>query len=411
MKIFEDKRIILGITGSIAAYKTVELASSLTKGGALVDVILTEAAAKLVAPLTFASVTGRTAFVEEDLWQVGDHVIHIELGEKNQAFLIAPATANTIAKLAHGIADNLLTLSALASRSGLLVAPAMDGGMYAHPATQENITILKNRGVEVLGPALGHLASGISGKGRMLEPEELLGHLRIWLGKDGPLAGKKVIVSAGGTREPIDPVRFISNRSSGKQGYALAQAALDFGAEVMLITGPVCLPAPIGASVIEVEKAVEMAEAVYQESAGADVLVMAAAVADYQPETISDQKIKKGADLQQLSLKSTPDILKEVAKRRKKQGVGPGITVGFAAESEDLLKNAEDKLENKDLDLIAANDISSADTGFSVDTNQVTLIWRKGQTEKLPLLEKREVAERIMQEVSKLVQSYLIEKG
>ena len=284
MKIFENKRIILGVTGSIAAYKSVDLASRLTKAGALVDVVLTEAAAKLVTPVTFSSVTGRKAYLESDLWKVDDHVLHIELGEKSQVFLIAPATANTIAKLAHGIADNLLTVSALASRTDILVAPAMDGGMYSNLATQENLATLKDRGVIILGPAEGHLASGLSGKGRMLEPEELFGHLRARLGKNGILAGKKVVVSAGGTQEPIDPVRVISNKSSGKQGYALAQAALDHGARVVLITTPVCLKPPVESSVVKVTKAEEMAEAVYKESSDADILIMAAAVADYQPD-------------------------------------------------------------------------------------------------------------------------------
>jgi len=293
MTIFKDKRIVLGVTGSIAAYKSVNLASRLTKAGALVDVVLTQAAAKLVAPLTFSSVTGRKAYLENDLWRVDDHVLHIELGEMNQVFLIAPATANTIAKLAHGISDNLLTVSALASRTDILVAPAMDGGMFSHPATQDNLSILRDRGVTVLGPAEGHLASGLSGKGRMLEPEELFGHLRVWLGKNGNLAGKKVVVSAGGTQEPIDPVRVISNKSSGKQGYALAQAAVDHGAEVVLISTPVCLSPPEGVSLVKVTKAEEMAEAVYKESSDADILIMAAAVADYQPEQESAKKIKK----------------------------------------------------------------------------------------------------------------------
>ena len=203
MKVLENKRIILGVTGSIAAYKTVTLASSLTKAGALVDVILTEAASKLVSPITFSSVTGRKAYIDEDLWKVDDHVLHIELGEKNDAFLIAPATANSIAKITHGLADNLIALTALASRTAILVAPAMDGGMYSHPATQENLDLLRKRGVEIWGPAAGHLASGLSGKGRMLEPDQLLGHLRCWLGRNGVLKNKKVVITAGGPRKQL----------------------------------------------------------------------------------------------------------------------------------------------------------------------------------------------------------------
>jgi len=233
------------------------------------------------------------------IWQVDDHVLHIELGEENQAFLIAPATANTIAKLAHGLADNLLTVSALASRTDPLVAPAMDGGMYSHPATQENLQILEKRGVQLLGPAAGHLASGMSGKGRMLEPEQLLGYLRVFLGKDGVLKGKKVIVTAGGTQEPIDPVRVLSNKSSGKQGYALAQAALDQGGEVVLISTPVCLDPPAGASTVDVTTADQMSEAVLKETKDADLLIMAAAVADYKPAQESSRKIKKDHGLVQ----------------------------------------------------------------------------------------------------------------
>ena len=403
MKIFEDKRIVLGVTGSIAAYKSVDLASRLTKAGALVDVVLTEAAAKLVAPVTFSSVTGRKAYLESDLWRVDDHVLHIELGEKNQVFLIAPATANTIAKLAHGIADNLLTVSALASRSDILVAPAMDGGMFSHPATQENLSILKERGVTILGPAEGHLASGLSGKGRMLEPEDLFGHLRARLGRDGILVGKKVVVTAGGTQEPIDPVRVISNKSSGKQGYALAQAAVDQGAAVVLISTPVCITPPVGSSVVNVTKADEMAEAVYKESSDSDILIMAAAVADYQPDQESDQKIKKDkGGLSELKLKTTPDILAEVAKRKIKNG-GPKITIGFAAETEDLLKNAKSKLIKKKLDLIAANDISRADSGFSVDNNQITLIWKDGQSKEFPLMSKADLAQEIIEEAANLL--------
>ena len=407
MKIFEDKRIVLGVTGSIAAYKSVDLASRLTKAGALVDVVLTEAAAKLVAPVTFSSVTGRKAYLESDLWRVDDHVLHIELGEKNQVFLIAPATANTIAKLAqglaHGLADNLLTVSALASRSDILVAPAMDGGMFSHPATQENLSILKERGVTILGPAEGHLASGLSEKGRMLEPEDLFGHLRARLGRDGILVGKKVVVTAGGTQEPIDPVRVISNKSSGKQGYALAQAAVDQGAAVVLISTPVCLTPPVGSSVVNVTKADEMAEAVYKESSDTDILIMAAAVADYQPDQEAAQKIRKDkGGLSALKLKTTPDILKEVAKRKTKGG-GPKLTIGFAAETEEHLKNAKSKLTQKNMDLIAVNDVSRNDSGFSVDDNQITLIWKDGQSKEFPLMSKSDVAQEIIEEAAKLL--------
>jgi phosphopantothenoylcysteine decarboxylase/phosphopantothenate--cysteine ligase len=404
MNVLDGKRIVLGVTGSIAVYKSVDLASQLAKSGALVDTILTEAAAKLVAPITFSSVTGRRAYLDGDLWQVDDHVLHIDLGENNQAFLIAPATANTIAKLAHGLADNLLTLSALASRSNIIIAPAMDGGMYSNPATQDNLEILKKRGVEIWGPAEGHLASGLAGKGRMLEPLQLLGHLRQWLGKDGSLSAKKVVVTAGGTQEPIDPVRVISNRSSGKQGYALAQAALDQGAKVVLISGPTCLTPPLGAEMIEIQTAVELAEATLRETEKADLLIMAAAVADYRPTRISIQKVKKTkAGLSAIELETTPDILQKVAERKKKSGSGPQLTVGFAAETENLLENARIKLEEKGLDLIAANDVSKVDAGIGADQNQITLIWKDGNSREVPLMDKSDLSAILIEECARLM--------
>ncbi len=403
MKMFKGSRIVLGVTGSIAAYKAVSLASLLAKSGALVDVILTDAAAKLVSPISFSSVTGRKAYLDNDLWQVDDHVLHIALGENNDAFLIAPATANTIAKLAHGLADNLLTLTALASRTKPLVAPAMDGGMYSNPATQDNLEILSRREFRILGPARGHLASGLSGIGRMLEPEQLYGELRRWLGRNGSLSGRKVLITAGGTQEPIDPVRVITNKSSGKQGYAIAQAALDQGAAVTLISAPTALEAPVGADLIMAATAEEMKKAVLDTCGEYDLLVMAAAVADYRPAQAADKKIKKdGGGLDQIRLERTPDILQEVAKLRKK-GAGPGVVIGFAAETEDLLKNASDKLEKKELDLIAANDVSRKDAGIGADHNQVTLIWKDGRKEEMALMSKEEVAEELIAEAADLL--------
>ena len=406
VEIFKKKRIVLGVTGSIAAYKMAALASYLAKSGALVDTILTEAASRLISPLTFSAVTGRRAYLDADLWQQDDHVLHIDLGENNQAFLIAPATANTIAKLAHGLADNLLTLAALASRTQIAVAPAMDGGMYAHPATQANITSLQERGIHIWGPAAGHLASGLSGKGRMIEPELLAGHLRQLLGRDGVLKGKKVVVTAGGTVEPIDPVRVISNRSSGKQGYAIAQAALDAGAEVALITGLTHLLPPVGARLVQAATASAMDTAVLAETEGADLLVMAAAVADYRPTRIADQKIKKDlGGMETLELEATDDILKRVAARKKDTGIGPEYVVGFAAETENLLENAQAKLEKKGVDLIAANDVSGNITGIGADQNQVILIWRDGTTKDLGLLPKTRIAEALIQEIAERIDS------
>jgi len=400
--LFEGKRILVGITGSIAAYKAVYLASSLTKAGAEVDVILTKAAQEFIKPLAFQSVTGRRSYVDQDLWSSQGYVLHIGLAKAADIYVIAPITANTIAKFAHGFGDNLLTLTALAANCSLLIAPAMDGGMYLHPANQQNLEILRERGTIVAGPTEGHLASGLSGVGRMLEPEEILGYIRQTLAKDGPLSGKKVIITAGGTQERIDPVRVITNRSSGKQGFALAQAALDLGAEVGLITAPVHLNTPTGAKRINVETAQEMLEAVINSIPNADVLIMAAAVADFRPKSPAQEKIKKLNGIPTIQLETTPDILNTVVelKRENKWSL---ITVGFAAESQRLLENARHKLETKTLDMIVANDISVKDSGFNVDTNRVTIINADGTAEPLPLLRKDQVAFEIIKRISPLL--------
>jgi len=402
MPIFDDKHILLGVTGSIAAYKAADLASKLAQAGALVDVMLTPSAEKFVTPLTFQSVTGRRAYTEADLWGSEAHVLHVGLAREADLQVIAPCTANTIAKLAYGQADSLLTITALAARCPLLIAPAMESHMYAHPATQENLVKLTGRGVYMAGPAEGHLASGASGRGRMLETSELLGHIRLVLGQKGLLAAKKVVVTAGGTHEPLDPVRVITNRSSGKQGYALAQAAIDAGAEVCLIS-TVNLPPPVGARVVEVRTAQEMLETVLEESAIADALIMAAAVADFRPKNVSDSKMKKADGIPQIELEAAPDILESVAGLRPGQK-RPKVVVGFAAESRDLLENATIKLQSKKLDIIAANDISATDAGFSVDTNRVTLLYADGNSEALPLMSKSEVAETIVARVAALLE-------
>jgi phosphopantothenoylcysteine decarboxylase/phosphopantothenate--cysteine ligase len=399
---FEGKRIILGVTGSIAAYKAAYLASSLAKSGAEVDVILTQAAQQFISPLTFQSVTGRQAYLDEDLWGSKGHVLHIGLAKEADLFMIAPVSANTMAKLAHGIADNLLSLTALAIGCPLVLAPAMDGGMYKHPANQANLDVLKGRGAVVIGPAKGHLASGMSGVGRMVEPEELLGHARLVLARSGPLQGKKIVITAGGTQEPIDPVRVVTNRSSGKQGFALAQAALDLGAEVILITAPVHLPTPVGAVRINVGTAQEMLEAVLETIPDADVLIMAAAVADFRPLDPAQEKIKKTAGIPTITLEAAPDILNSVSELKTEKNWSL-ITVGFAAESQELLQNARRKLEAKTLDMIAANDISAKDSGFDVDTNRVTLLDADGGAEPLPLLRKEQVAREILNRVCALL--------
>jgi len=401
MSILSGKHILLGVTGSIAAYKAADLASKLTQAGAKVDVLLTGSAEKFVTPLTFQSVTGRRAYTDSDLWGNEAHVMHVSLGKTADLMVIAPCTADTMAKLAHGIADNLLTVTALAATCPILIAPAMDGGMFDHPATQENLKTLLSRGVLVAGPASGHLASGLLGKGRMVEPAEVLGYIRSALGKNGKLAGKKVIVTAGGTQEAIDPVRVISNHSSGKQGYALAQTALDEGAEVCLITTPTALTPPVGASVIHVKSVQEMLDALLNESA--DALIMAAAAADFRPKQVAKEKMKKRDGIPQIELEAAPDVLRTISivggdKRRFK------VMVGFAAESQSLLENAAEKLKSKRLDFIAANDISAKDAGFGVDTNRITLLFANGTKEILPLMNKSEAAEKIIEHVARLLE-------
>lgn len=391
------KRIVLGVTGSIACYKSADLASKLTQQGAQVDVILTQGAQQFIAPLTFQSVTGRRAYTDGDLWGDAAHVLHVGLGRAADLLVIAPATANTLARLAHGLADTLLSVTALAAECPLLVAPAMDGGMFSHPATQENLATLSGRGITVIGPEEGHLASGLVAKGRMTEPLTLLGHIRHLLARNGPLQGHKIVVTAGGTREAVDPVRVLTNRSSGKQGVAIAQAALDAGGDVVLIT-TMDLPVPVGAKPVAVETAAEMKEAVLAEARDADALIMAAAVADFRPAQVATQKIKKQSGVPTIELARNPDILLEIKAVRAHVGY-PRVVVGFAAETENLLENAHAKLEAKGLDLIVANNVSAQDAGFAVDTNRVTLLRRGHAPETLPLMGKDEVAVRVIEEV------------
>jgi len=394
----KDKSILLGVTGSIAAYKAADIASKLHQMGANVTTILTQSALQFISPLTFQSVTGSKAYTDADLWGGEGHVTHISLARSADFLVIAPASANTVAKLAHGISDNLLTVTALAAECPMLIAPAMDAGMYNHPATQENVDILRRRNAVIMGPESGHLASGLTGVGRMTEPEKIIAHVRYLLSRDGPLKGKKIMVTAGSTREPIDPVRVIANRSSGRQGYAIAQAALDAGADVTLITAPTYLEMPIGCRVILVTTAREMLQQVSSQTAGTDVLIMAAAVADFRPRNPAEQKVKKQSGLLELDLEPTEDILAAVANLKVKTGF-PRRTIGFAAESENLIQNARSKLEAKRLDMIVANDISAPNAGFEVETNRVTLLFTDGRLEELPLLTKLDVAERIIQQV------------
>jgi phosphopantothenoylcysteine decarboxylase/phosphopantothenate--cysteine ligase len=400
--LLQGRRIVLGVSGSIAAYKAVDLASKLTQAGAEVDAVLTPAAERFVARLTFQSVTGRRTYGDEDLWGHEGHLLHVGMAHEAQLLVVAPATANTLADLAHGRAGNLLSLTALACRCPILLAPAMDAGMFEHPATQANLETLRERGARIAGPAEGRMASGMIGWGRMVEPDELIGHIRLALGQAGPLAGRSVVVTAGGTEEPIDPVRSITNRSSGKQGFALAQAAIDRGAAVTLIAGVTSLDTPVGAKRVDVRTAAEMERAVLEHASGADVLLMAAAVADFRPSAATPGKIKRGGDPPKLTLEPTEDILAAVALRREKGG-SPAVVVGFAAESHDLVANARAKLESKRLSLIVANDITASDAGFAADTNRVTLLDAGGEVKELPLMTKAEVAEAVLDRVAQLL--------
>jgi len=390
-----DKTIVLGITGSIAAYKAADIASRLTQEGARVEVVMTEAATRFIAPLTLSSITGRgvvTDMFEPDSQQTLEHVA---LGEAADLVVIAPATASLIAKLAAGIADEIPALIVLATKAPIILAPAMNVNMYENSITQENLAKLKARGFVIVEPDYGRLASGRVGRGRLADTDKIMGTIKQVLGRRGDLAGKKLVVTAGGTQEPIDPVRHISNPSSGKMGYAIAEAARDRGAEVKLVTAPVSLPQLAGVEVIPVKTTLEMQKAVAKAVAKADALIMAAAVTDYQPKTTAKDKIKKDTPDLKLELVRTPDILAEVK--------GDFIRVGFAAESNDIVANAKKKLEKKKLDLIVANDITAADSGFGVDTNKVTIIDKKGEAEKLPLMSKREVADKILDGVVGLV--------
>ena len=385
MTVLQGKRVILGVCGSIAIYKAVDLASQLTQAGAIVDIIMTAAAQRFVTALTFQAVSGRPVYT--DLWRsdaggLPTHIAHIGLAEAADLLVIAPATANTVAKLAQGLADDMLLVSALAAACPLLLAPAMDGGMLDHPATQANLETLRGRGAHIVPPESGRLASGLSGSGRLPETPTLLGHIRRALGANGELAGQKLVVTAGGTREALDPVRYLTNRSSGKQGYAIAQAALDAGATVALISSAQHLPAPVGAALVAVDSAADMRDAVLEHVEGSAALIMAAAVADYRPRQIAKHKIKKaGADMQ-LQLARSDDILLAVKAQRQASGC-PVIVVGFAAESENLLENASAKLQSKGLDLLVANDISAPDAGFAVDDNRVVLLDPDGGTQRM----------------------------
>jgi len=388
------KTIVLGITGSIAAYKAANIASQLTQAGARVEAVMTESATRFITPLALRSLTGRPVVTDMFEPSTEYHLEHVALAEAANVVVIAPATANTIAKLAAGIADDILTCTVLATNAPVIIAPAMHASMLQNSITQDNLARLKARGFTIVEPGYGHLASGKASWGRLADTETIIGTIKQVLGRKDDFSGKRIVVTAGGTQEPIDPVRHIGNRSSGKMGYAVAEAARDRGATVALISAPTSLPEPAGTVVVQVQTANQMKKAVDKAIAKADVLIMAAAVADYQPRDTARNKIKKESPDLTLELVRTPDILAEVK--------GDFIRVGFAAESENLVANAKQKLQKKQLDLIIANDITGAGSGFGADTNKVILIDRKGKVESLPLLTKREAADRILDKVVKL---------
>jgi phosphopantothenoylcysteine decarboxylase/phosphopantothenate--cysteine ligase len=386
-----NKVIVLGVTGGIAAYKAAEIASQLTQAGAKVNVILTEEAVRFISPVTFRAITGRPVVTEMFELASEFSIEHVSLAKAADVVIIAPATANIIAKLAAGIADDMLCCTVLATKAPVVIAPAMETNMYNNPVTQENLRNLRIRNFLTIGPTTGWLASGKTGLGRLAEINDIMEGIRQVVGGSRDLANKHIVVTAGGTQEPIDPVRYISNRSSGKMGYALAEVARDRGAKVTLITAPASLPEPVDVDVVKVSTAMEMHRAVERATRRAHALIMAAAVADFRPTKVTKSKIKKEETGLTLKLEYTPDILGSVK--------GNFIKVGFAAESSSLVENAKHKLKKKGLDFIVANDIAASDSGFGADTNRVTIIDGKGKIDSLPLLTKREVAERVLDKV------------
>lgn len=394
MSVWTGRRVVLGVSGGIACYKSCTLARRLAEAGAGVDVVLTQGAAELVRPITFAALTGRP--VLSSIWEPGGALSHVRLGQDAELILVAPATAHLIARMAQGLADDLLTTLLLAATAPVLLAPAMNDEMFAHPQTRANLERLRARGVATVGPEIGGLAEGPSERpGRMSEPETILAHAARMIRSRGPLAGRRVVVTAGPTRESIDPVRVVTNRSSGKMGYRVAEAAWERGADVVLISGPVALPPPVGVALRRVESTKELEAAVRGELPEADVLVMAAAPADFRPSSPSESKRARVDGALAVPMEPTEDILSATRGQRK-----PGsVMVGFALETGDALAKGRAKLERKDLDLIVINDALEAGAGFEVDTNRVALLGRDGAARILPLQSKREVADAILDAV------------
>ncbi len=388
----QGKKILLGVTGGIAAYKAVEVVSRLRKAGAEVRVVMTREATEFVTELTFREISGNPVAV--DMWASVQHwnVAHIALAEWADAVLVAPATANIIAKAALGVADDMLSTTLLAVTAPVFFAPAMNSNMYAHPATQKNLDILVERGLHIIPPGTGKLACGAEGPGRLAEPADIVAALEAFFIEGAQLSGVKVLVTAAGTIEPIDPVRYIGNRSSGRMGYALAEEAVARGAEVVLVSGPSALKPPSGLKkFVSVETAAEMREAVLREAETSCIVIKAAAVADYHPKHVSEQKIKKNDEELSILLEKNPDILKELGQRKRPEQ----ILVGFAAETQNLLQYAREKIEKKNLDFIVANDVTKPGAGFNTTTNTVKIIAQDGSIEEVPLMTKREIAKRI----------------
>ena len=394
----KDKNIVLGVTGGIAAYKSVEIASRLRKAGASVHVIMTAGAQNFITPLTFREITGNPVITT--MWgEVHNYnVEHIALAQLADLVIVAPATANFLAKAAMGMADDMLTTTLLATKAPIYFAPAMNTNMYNNPLTQTNIQSLVDLGWHLIPPASGHLACGIDGVGRMPDPVEILDFVLENIAHKADLQGKKILVTAAGTYEPIDPVRYIGNRSSGKMGYAIAAAAQKRGAEVILVSGPSTLMPPQGVDFIGVESAAQMREAVLKHFPKTDIVIKAAAVADYRVRNVAEQKIKKNDDKLTLVLEKNPDILKELGEKKNSDQ----ILVGFAAETQNLLEYAQAKLEKKNLDMIVANDVSRKDAGFNTDTNVVKLLYKNGTIEEMPIMTKQKLANELLSKIIRL---------
>lgn len=385
------REVIVGVTGGIAAYKAAELVRLLVKDDILVKVAMTKSATRFVTPLTFEALSGERV-IHHMFGREGTAIDHIRWGQESDLIIIAPATANFIGKMAHGIGDDFLSTCLLAATAKTLVCPSMNTRMFENPAVQENLDLLKRRGFIIMEPGQGALACGTEGPGRLPEPDEILQQAGMLL-SDQDLSGLKILVTAGPTTEPIDPVRYISNRSSGKMGYALARAATRRGAEVILVSGPTGLTPPPGLSFCPVITAEDMRRSVFDNRSGCDIIIKAAAVSDYRPRDHAVQKIKKGPESLSLELVKNPDILAELGSTI--QGFPP-VLVGFAAETEDLMANAEKKLKSKNLDMIVANDVSSKDAGFEADTNRVKIIYRDGHVDDSPLMTKDKVADLVL---------------